>query len=170
MGTLTPDRLPRQLAAEVVTVWRLMAGTAGTVVLLAVVGFALATGWLGAWIAAVAIGALVVVGTIWWPRASYEHFRWDVDDGVVRIHHGVVFRTQVSVPAFRIQHIDLTQGPLDRWFGIRHLVVHTAAPGADLELPGLPAGDAARVRAELLALAHDLGRDLGRGGGSVDAV
>lgn len=170
MGALIRDRPARQLAAEVVTVWRLIGGAVGTVLLLAVAAFALTTGRPWAWIATGALAVVVAVGTVWWPRISYEHFRWGVDDGVVRIHHGVVFRTQASVPAFRIQHIDLTQGPLDRWFGIRHLVVHTAAPGADLELPGLPADDAPRVRAELLALAQDLGQDLGRGGGSVDAV
>lgn len=170
MGALSPDRPSQRLAPEVVTVWRLMAVATGTALLLAVAGFAVVTGRPWAWLATAAVGALVVVSAAWWPRVSYDHFRWGVDDGVLRIHRGVVFRTQASVPAFRIQHIDLTQGPLDRWFGLRHLVVHTAAPGADLELPGLPADDAPRVRAELFAMARDLGQGLGPGDGTVDAV
>lgn len=166
MGALIRDEPGQQLAPEVVTVWRLTAGAVGAVLLLLLAAFAGATGSTWAWLGTAGCGALVVAGTIWWPRASYEHFRWGVEDGVVRIQHGVLFRTQASVPAFRIQHIDLTQGPLDRWLGIRHLVVHTAAPGADLELPGLPAEDAPRVREQLLSLAQDAGT----GDGTVDAV
>ena len=166
MGALSRQVPSRQLDPSVVTVWRLTGAAAGAVVVLPVAALAAVTGWPWVWVAAVVIGAGAAVLAAWWPRVSYERFRWGVDDGVVRIHRGVLFRTEASVPASRIQHIDLTQGPVDRWLGLQKLLVHTAAPGADLGLPGLPAEEAPRVRAELLELA----RAAGTAGGATDAV
>lgn len=169
MGELIRADPVQQLDPAVVTVWRVIAAAAAAVLVVVAAGVALTTGQGWLWLVALVVLVAAAVAVVWVPRAAHERFRWGVEDGVLRIQHGIVFRTQASVPAFRIQHIDLTQGPLDRWAGIQHLVVHTAAPGADLELPGIAASEAPRLRAELLDLARDAapGPDAH---GTVDAV
>lgn len=165
---MSVERPSRQLDPAVVTVWRVIGASVVVPLVSVAAGVAVVTGLGWVWLVVVALALLGIVAVRWLPRATYERFRWTVEDGVVRIQQGIVFRTQASVPAFRIQHIDLTQGPLDRWAGLQHLVVHTAAPAADLELPGIAVEDAPRLRAELLALARDAvaaGTD-----GAVDAV
>jgi len=81
----------------------------------------------------------------------------------VHVHLGLVFRTQAAVPVFRIQHIDLQQGPLDRWAGLQQLTVHTASPAADVALPGIAADEAVALRATLLEQAHDAAERFGTG-------
>lgn len=159
----------RPLDPAVVKVWRAVAASVAVPLAAASIGAAVVTGWALAWLGAAVVLVLAVAGVVWLPTAAYERFRWGIEDGVVRIHHGVVFRTQASVPAFRIQHIDLTEGPLDRWAGLQHLIVHTAAPAADLELPGIGAAEAPRLRTELLDLAREAAGATGAEG-TVDAV
>lgn len=169
MGALKVDEAMQQLDPAVVIVWRLigLAVVVPLVVLAAVVALVSGVGWL--WPVASMLLLLGTAAVVWLPAAAYERFRWSAVDGVVRIQHGIVFRTQASVPVFRIQHIDLTQGPLDRWAGLQHLVIHTAAPGADLELPGIAVADAPRLRTELLTLARAATAAAGSDG-TVDAV
>ena len=63
----------------------------------------------------------------------------------------MLLRQVRALPYFRIQHIDVEHGPLDRWLGLARLEVHTASVTASL--PGLPADQAPGVRAALLQLA-----------------
>ena len=132
-------------------VWRLVGAlvaapllAAGVVVL--IVSGRQVVGWVGfaGGLAALAVGAGVV------PSLRFRYFRWSFDRGVLRITHGVVFRTEATIPVFRIQHIDLEQGPLDRWMGLQQLTVHTAAPAADVSLPGISSREAPALRSRLL--------------------
>ncbi len=72
-------------------------------------------------------------------------------DQALELEHGVVFRQVRALPYFRIQHIDVDHGPLDRWLGLARLEVHTASVTATL--PGLPATQAPGIRAALLDFA-----------------
>lgn len=144
-----------QLDPAVVMVWRAVVASIAVPLVVVAIGAAGVTGRGWVWTVALAVLLTAAVAVLWLPRAAYERFRWGIADGIVRIEHGIVFRTQASVPVFRIQHIDLTQGPVDRWAGVQRLVVHTAAPAADLELPGIASHEAPRRRDELLALARE---------------
>jgi membrane protein YdbS with pleckstrin-like domain len=73
------------------------------------------------------------------------------------IQRGVLWRTETRVPRTRIQHTDVSQGPLERSFGLATLVVHTAGTRfAVVDLPGLLTSDAEALRDALLgAIADD---------------
>lgn len=87
----------------------------------------------------------------YWPARSYAHTRYRVDDQGIEIHRGVYWREVVNVPRSRVQHTDVTQGPIDRRFGLGTLVVYTAGTAyARVELQGLEHGDATRIRTYLL--------------------
>ena len=60
---------------------------------------------------------------------------------------GWLFRTDTIVPFVRVQHIDVGQGPIERWFGLSHLIVHTSGThNSTVTLPGLPSDRAAAMR------------------------
>lgn len=72
---------------------------------------------------------------------------FDLGADRLRVVRGLWFRSDTVVPFGRVQHIDVTQGPLERAFGLATLVVHTAGThNASVALPGLAAEDAAAMR------------------------
>ena len=71
-------------------------------------------------------------------------------EGVVQ-HDGVLWRSETWVPIFRLQHIDVTQGPLDRRWGMATLSLYTAGAHQHVtRIEGLPVAQAHRLRADLL--------------------
>jgi membrane protein YdbS with pleckstrin-like domain len=74
-----------------------------------------------------------------------------VDELGLEIHRGVYWRTITNVPRSRIQHTDVSQGPLERAHGLGTLVVYTAGTQhAQVKLPGLELAVAQRIRTHLL--------------------
>jgi len=94
-----------------------------------------------------------------WPPHSYAHAFYRVDDQGLEIRRGVYWRVVLNVPRSRVQHIDVTQGPIDRRFGLGTLVIYTAGTDhAKVELGGLEHGRALRIREHLLpASSRDAG-------------
>lgn len=65
----------------------------------------------------------------------------------LRAVDGYLFHRDTLVPFARVQHIDVTRGPLERMFGVASLVVHTAGThNSIVTLPGLSPGDADAMR------------------------
>lgn len=108
----------------------------------------------GAWL------ALTVGLALWlwrWPEIAYRHASYRLDDEGLEIRRGVVWRRIINVPRSRVQHTDVSQGPLERSHGLSTLVVHTAGTEhARVGLPGLSRETALSLRDQLLP--HD-GRD-----------
>lgn len=67
---------------------------------------------------------------------------------------GVLTRTVETVPFVRVQHARVTQGPIQRAFGLATLAVNSAGP--DLDIAGLGADDAERLRALVVERAGEL--------------
>jgi membrane protein YdbS with pleckstrin-like domain len=86
-----------------------------------------------------------------WPPIEYRHMSYKVDEDGVEIRHGVVWRTIVSVPRSRVQHLDVSQGPLQRSFGLATLRIYTAGTEhAQVDLAGVQHGRALQIRDYLL--------------------
>jgi membrane protein YdbS with pleckstrin-like domain len=86
-----------------------------------------------------------------WPARAYEHTSYRVDELGMEIRRGVHWREVISVPKSRVQHIDVTQGPIDRRFGLSTLVIYTAGTDhAKVALDGLEHGRALAIREHLL--------------------
>ena len=63
----------------------------------------------------------------------------------------MLWRQVINVPRSRVQHTDVSQGPLERSHGLATLIVHTAGvEHAQVELAGLPYEVALRLRDHLL--------------------
>lgn len=155
---------PQALAPGVVLLWR--AGAAIPVAFLLLVALGVAAGFGGwAWLAPLGVALLGVVLVVVVPTLRYRRWRWRMTDRALELSHGVLFRQVRALPYFRIQHIDVEHGPLDRGLGLARLEVHTASVTATL--PGLDAELAPRLRAALLERANDAVVETGRGDDAV---
>ena len=86
-----------------------------------------------------------------WPPVSYRYISYRVDADGLEIRSGVYFRSVTTVPKSRVQHTDVSQGPLQRKYGLATLTVHTAGTeNAQVQLPGLPHEVALLIRDHLL--------------------
>jgi membrane protein YdbS with pleckstrin-like domain len=72
------------------------------------------------------------------PARRYSARGYQISADRLRVVRGLLFRSDTVVPFGRVQHIDVDQGPLDRFFGIATLTLHTAGNhNASIALPGL---------------------------------
>lgn len=164
---LHPAALKASMLAAVIW-WSVLAGigllTCALKVLISGLGgpasLAVAALWL---LTSAALGALCFL----WPRIRHRHTTFRVDERGLQIRRGVLWRSHVFVPRSRIQHTDVSQGPLERRFGIASLVVHTAGThNAATLLKGLDHERAAAARSVLT----DETAQSGDPGGSTDGV
>lgn len=97
--------------------------------------------------------ALAGAGLTWiWPPLYYRHLRYGVDDAGIVIQRGVLWRSRIALPRVRIQHTDVSQGPLQRRFGVGTLKLYTAGSShTKIELEGLRHAEAIALRDALLA-------------------
>lgn len=87
-----------------------------------------------------------------WPAIEHRHAFYKVDARGIEIRRGVWWRTETHVPRSRVQHTDVSQGPLQRSHGLATLVIYTAGTEhAKVELAGLDQATALRIRDHLLA-------------------
>ena len=119
------------------------------------------------WTIPLVVAVVGLVVTAVGPTMAWRRWRWDVTDLALTLRHGVVTRRVQALPFFRIQHIDTTQGPLDRALGVTALHVHTASITS--RLPGIATPEAEGLRTELLARAAAAAREANTDG-DVDAV
>ena len=127
------------------------------VVVVCAVNFVALSMWTAVLLACVLMlaWAAVVAGLAWhserWPEVVHRHARYTVDADGVEIRRGVWWRTVVTVPRSRVQHTDVSQGPLERRYGLSTVVVYTAGTQhAKVELRGVDEAIALRIRDHLL--------------------
>jgi len=81
------------------------------------------------------------------PARRYAHIGYAMGRDDLRVARGFLFRTDTIVPFVRVQHIDVGQGPVERRYGLSHLVVHTSGTHNSMViLPGLPSDMVAAMR------------------------
>ena len=158
------DALPRQrLEARVVVYWYLTDLFSSLLFAALLIGGAWfwrdqdpqCPGWVMT--VAIALGGTITGLSMIVPPLAYARWRFGVDDRLLSMRYGILFVQERLVPVPRMQHVDLTRGPIERLFGLSTLVVFTAGnEGSAFRVPGL-----SRVRAEgirdriLAARGHD---------------
>jgi uncharacterized protein len=86
------------------------------------------------------------------PARHHRALTYALDSEELHIARGLWTRVETLVRLVRIQHIDVSQGPLERIFGVSRLVVHTAGTLNSLvTLPGLSRDTAETMRDEIRA-------------------
>jgi uncharacterized protein len=109
--------------------------------------------WPPLWLA-VALPAGMLVLALWRlvliPRQVRAIGYAERDDDLL-IRTGIFFQRTMAVPYGRMQYVDIGVGPVERGLGLCTLKLHTAAPGTNAKIPGLPAAEGARLREQLAA-------------------
>lgn len=104
------------------------------------------------------VGLLVFVAALvlglWHSRALFKTWRWALREDDVVARYGVVWRVSRSIPRVRVQHVDVSSGPVDRALGLVEVSLHVAgSAGAVLTIPGLAPQEAESLREALLGSA-----------------
>ncbi len=161
LGTPDPSPAPpawRPLEPAVIRLWRTLWLVEGMGVALLAAAIASQVGATPRWglvaaAAGVPLGGAVLLALRLPPR---RHAAWRVALGeeALLVHRGVLVRVESVIPYSRIQHVDYTQGPLARLYGLASVVVRTAsADGGAVRIPGLRPDDAVALREALAARA-----------------
>jgi uncharacterized protein len=105
------------------------------------------TVWWG-WVALVPI--LGIYSWIW-PGVSYRYTFYCLKDDCLIFRRGVFWKMETLVPKSRVQHTDISQGPVQRAYAISDLIIHTAGTRyALVTVNGLPRSLAPQLRDHLL--------------------
>jgi membrane protein YdbS with pleckstrin-like domain len=145
---------PRSVRLERIVGW-IVTGSIGlpSLITLLILAYFVLPGWAIllaalAWPAGTA--ALAWLGHRW-PEVEHRHASYKVDGYGIEIRKGVYWRKVINVPRSRVQHTDVSQGPLERSHGLGTLVIYTAGTEhARVELGGLDHGTALLIRDHLL--------------------
>jgi membrane protein YdbS with pleckstrin-like domain len=98
-------------------------------------------------IASIAIPLLAIIAVALAPQRIYRRLRYGLTDRLLQVVRGWLFHIDTIVPFVRVQHLDVTRGPLDKMFGTATLVVHTAGTrNSIVTVPGLAPDRAAEIR------------------------
>ena len=88
---------------------------------------------------------------LWWPAVRYRHISYRLSHEGLTIKRGVLWRSISAVPRSRVQHTDVSQGPIERSHELSTLIIHTAGTAhARVALPGLSSLVAIALRDQLL--------------------
>jgi membrane protein YdbS with pleckstrin-like domain len=114
------------------------------------------------WVSVLLVPAwlLITLGIGWlsyvWPAVHYKYVSYALDAEGIEIRTGVWWRQVISVPRSRVQHIDVSQGPMERSYGLGRLVLYTAGTAhSRVELQGLSYAVAFALRNHLLPRGSD---------------
>ncbi|MBS7670559.1 PH domain-containing protein [Croceicoccus gelatinilyticus] len=95
---------------------------------------------------------LTAVVTLPLPKRRYRRKGYSTTMDRLRFVKGWFRKSDTVVPFGRVQHIDVKQGLVERWFGLATLVVHTAGThNASVSVPGLSRETAVEVREAIAA-------------------
>jgi hypothetical protein len=146
---------PRVIPLEQTVGWIVAACmAAGSLVALFITWLATDLLWLGALVLAplwVIANSVLAWHLQRWPAINYRHASYRVDEQGIEIRRGVYWRKVINVPRSRVQHTDVSQGPLERSHGLGTLVIYTAGTDhAKVDLAGLDHAGALRIREHLL--------------------
>lgn len=105
---------------------------------------------------AIPLIAFVVLGifTQWIVGRSYQCYRYKLGEDDLAVAKGVFWKSWRFVNRNRIQHVDLTSGPISRALGLVEVSIYVGGmPTAAATIPGLSQYDAEQLRSSLVKAA-----------------
>lgn len=86
------------------------------------------------------------------PKLRWRRWRYQVYEQEIYIQHGILIVTRTLVPMIRVQHVDTSQGPVLKRYGLSTLKISTAA--TTHEIPALLEEEASDLRDQISELAR----------------
>jgi membrane protein YdbS with pleckstrin-like domain len=101
-------------------------------------------------IPSIVVPLVALLAVIFIPHRRWGRLGYALHPKMLQVVRGWLFHMDTIVPLVRVQHIDVTRGPLDKVFGTATLAVHTAGThNSIVTLPGLSPDKASGIRDEI---------------------
>jgi len=116
-------------------------------------GFIFFSAFLAVWL-------IVMIVVLIWIPAAFRALEYEIDGDGVKMSGGVVWKKYVTVPYSKITNVDITRGPLQRYYKIGTIHVQTAGAAgkqgekAELKLAGIR--ELEKIRAVIIENIRDL--------------
>ena len=133
-------RPPRNAVDERAVAWwrsRLLATTAGTAVVLGLLGALIGPARFWLLVSAGAVAALGLTCTAFFPAWWFRVHRWEVTEDAVYVRTGALWQEWRIAPMSRIQTVDTSRGPLEQGFRLATVTVTTASSKGAIRIEGL---------------------------------
>lgn len=137
-------------------VWRLY-GVIQTVILLVIAtGVSLVTYWNDwpGWIIALAAAIVLLDGYFaiyLFPKIRWQRWRYEVREAEIELQHGLFIVNRTLIPMVRVQHVDTSQGPILRKYGLAVITISTAATNHSIPALVMEEADDLRNRISVFA-------------------
>jgi len=102
--------------------------------------------------AAAAAALAMAVAAAVFAHNKYRSWAYREREEDLLVSRGVLIRRVSVVPYGRMQFVEVTAGPMERWFRLATVQLHTAAAASNARIPGLEKDEAARLRDRLATL------------------
>ncbi|WOV87095.1 PH domain-containing protein [Sporosarcina oncorhynchi] len=86
------------------------------------------------------------------PKVRWMRWRYEVRESEIELQHGLFIVKRTLIPMVRVQHVDTSQGPILRKYGLAEISISTAATVHTI--PALVMGEADEMRARISVLAR----------------
>jgi membrane protein YdbS with pleckstrin-like domain len=94
---------------------------------------------------------IILVVSLVWPVIAFPKRGYVVRDKDILFRKGIVWRSVTAIPFNRIQHVETSNTPLDRKYGLATLQLFTAGGSSgDLKIDGLATSVAEQLRIYIL--------------------
>ncbi len=101
--------------------------------------------------------AFLAFSIFFFPKREYIHTKYGLINDVFYVQEGIWFKKRTAVAQNRIQHTDVSQGPVARRYDLATLTIHTAGMAeANIKVPGLKHSAAIAMRDHLIHLNKQL--------------
>ncbi|MCU9615156.1 PH domain-containing protein [Caldibacillus lycopersici] len=152
-----------RISKGALTVWRIH-GIIGSVITL-IISFTLGTlCFLFDWPVWIVYGlAVLFILEVYYfvlfrPKLRWLRWRYEVREQEIEIQHGLFVVRKTLIPMIRVQHVDNTQGPILKKFGLATVTISTAA--TQHEIPALEEVEAEELRHVISRLARVADEDV----------
>ena len=138
------------------TVWRIYSGLStlflvmGTIALFFILKkneFNINYVWIGIGLVLLHLLLFVII----FPYIRWKRWGYEVREAEIEIQRGLFIVKRTLIPMARVQHVDTTQGPLLRMYGVADLTISTAATVHIIPAIALNEADELRRRISTLA-------------------
>lgn len=146
-----------RISTKGLTVWRWY----GTMQTLVIIGLAIGLyqlfKWLDfpSWSNVALLGSILLFAFLFiylFPKIRWNRWRYEVREAEIELQHGLFIVKRTLIPMVRVQHVDTTQGPLLRKYGLAVLTISTAATVH--AIPAIPTEEADTLRRQISELAR----------------
>lgn len=119
------------------------------------------------WAVSLVIGIIMllqILNTFLYPQIEYKQWRYLINNEKFEFIEGIYFINHTIVPIERIQHINITQGPINRRLNLANVTINTA--GGNFDIPNLEKSKAEELSEFLrVKVSENLKTELGEDNG-----